>query len=125
MESLDEADFDYEASYEALVEFLYLAPVGIIKFRPDGVIEMANPAAAQLLMPLAADGDMSDLYRLLSGIAPDLRTYVERFEDDAGQIFDQMELVVPSTRTTLMLDINHATLPSAKTWASVIRLMKV
>ncbi len=106
MESLDEADFDYEASYEALVEFLYLAPVGIIKFRPDGVIEMANPAAAQLLMPLAADGDMSDLYRLLSGIAPDLRTYVERFEDDAGQIFDQMELVVPSTRTTLMLDIN-------------------
>ena len=106
MEDLDEAEFDYEASYEALVEFLYLAPVGIIKFRPDGVIEMANPAAAQLLMPLAADGDMSDLYHLLSGIAPDLRTYVDRFESDAGQIFDQMELVLPSSRATLMLDIN-------------------
>ena len=104
--SLGDADFDYEASYEALVEFLYLAPVGIIKFRPDGVIEMANPAAAQLLMPLATDGDMSDLFQLLSTTISDLRTYVERFESDAGQIFDQLELVVPSTRATLMLDIN-------------------
>ncbi len=101
-----EAPFDYAASYEALVEFLYLAPVGIIKFSPDGVIEMANPAAAQLLMPLATDGDMSDLYRLLADIAPDLRSHVERFSADAGQICDQMQLDMPSKRTRLMLDIN-------------------
>ena len=106
MDDIGDDAIDYEASYEALVEFLYLAPVGIIKFRPNGVIEMANPAAAQLLMPLALDGDMSDLYRLLAGIAPDLQTYVDRFEDDAGQIFDQMEMIVASTRATLMLDIN-------------------
>lgn len=104
-ETVDE-DQDYASAYEALVEFLYLAPVGIIKFRPDGIIEMANPTAAQLLMPLTSDGDMSDLYSLLSGLAPDLRAHVERFQEPAGQIFDQMQLVVPSTRSTLMLDIN-------------------
>lgn len=102
----DEDDFDCASAYEALVEFLYLTPVGIIKFRPDGTIDMANPTAAQLLMPLAPDGDMSDLYRLLSNIAPDLRMHVERYQPDAGQIFDQMQVLVPSTQTTLMLDIN-------------------
>ena len=60
-------------SSEALVEFLYLTPVGIIRFRPDGRVTMANPAAAQLLMPLAADADMSDLYRLFGRLLPDLR----------------------------------------------------
>ena len=99
------------ADYEALIEFLYLCPVGIVKFRPDGMIEMANPAAAQLLVPLAPDGEMSDLYLLFSTQAPDLRTHVERFEAPSGQIFDQMRLEVPglgtgASRTSMMLDIN-------------------
>lgn len=106
MSENQEGSQDYSPAYEALVEFLYLAPVGIIKFRPDGTIEMANPTAAQLLMPLTSDGDLSNLYGLLSGLAPDLRTHVERFQDPAGQIFDQMQLVVPDKRITLMLDIN-------------------
>ena len=106
MSENQEADQDYSPAYEALVEFLYLAPVGIIKFRPDGTIEMANPTAAQLLMPLTLDGDLSNLYSLLSGLAPDLRTHVERFQEPAGQIFDQMQLVIPDKRITLMLDIN-------------------
>ena len=106
MDDFEEPEIDYAASYESLVEFLYLAPVGIIKFTPTGIIEMANPAAAQLLMPLATDGDMSDLYKLLRGLAPDLPSLVERFQPDAGQICDQMQLVVEGTGNTLMLDIN-------------------
>ncbi len=102
----DEDEFDYASAYEALVEFLYLAPVGIIKFRPDGMIDMANPTAAQLLMPLADDGDMSDLYKLLKSVAPDLQEHVERYAPANGQIFDQMQLIVPITQNTLMLDIN-------------------
>ena len=99
-------NFDCAAAYEALVEFLYLAPVGIIKFLPGGTIEMANPAAAQLLMPLATDGDMSDIYALLRDLAPDLRQHVSRFEPANGQIFDQMQLAIPASGITLMLDIN-------------------
>ncbi len=102
----EEEEFDCASAYEALVEFLYLAPVGIIKFRPDGMIDMANPAAAQLLMPLADDGDMSNLYKLLTSVAPDLQEHVERYAPTNGQIFDQMQLLVPITQSTLMLDIN-------------------
>ena len=114
----DEDEFDCASAYEALVEFLYLTPVGIIKFRPDGTIDMANPTAAQLLMPLATDGDMSDLYRLLSTIAPDLQMHAKRYQPDAGQIFDQMQVLVPDTETTLMLDINKI---NAKTFMAVVQ----
>jgi diguanylate cyclase (GGDEF)-like protein/PAS domain S-box-containing protein len=100
------ASTDTGASYEALIEFLYLAPVGIIRFRPDGRIELANPAAAQLLMPLAGNAELSDLYRVLSAVLPDLRARVERFAAPAGQILDQMQLTVPGTRTVLTLGIN-------------------
>jgi len=94
------------SDYEALIEFLYLTPVGILKFRPDGTVAMANPAAAQLLMPLAGDGDLADIYRLFSRVAPDLRGRVERFRAPAGQICDQMQLPVPGTGTVLTLGIN-------------------
>ncbi len=94
------------SDYEALIEFLYLTPVGIIKFRPDGRIEMANAAAAQLLMPLAADRDLSDLYRVFSSTAPDLRARIERFQASYGQICEQVQLAVPGTRTVLTLGIN-------------------
>ena len=93
-------------AYEELLEFLYLTPVGIIKFRPDGQIELANPMAAQLLMPLSEDGDLSDLYVLLAAVAPDLRASVERFLPTAGPICDDRRLVVLCARKILTLTIN-------------------
>jgi diguanylate cyclase (GGDEF)-like protein/PAS domain S-box-containing protein len=94
------------SDYEALIEFLYLAPVGIIKFRPDGRVELANPAAAQLLLPLAAEQDMSDLYRVFCRVVPDLRARIERFQAPCGQICEQMQLAVPGSRTVLTLGVN-------------------
>jgi diguanylate cyclase (GGDEF)-like protein/PAS domain S-box-containing protein len=101
-----ETRVDPASDYEALIEFLYLTPVGIIKFRPDGKIEMANPAAAQLLMPLAAGSDLSDLYVVLSAVAPDLRQRVESFRAPAGPICDQLQMAVPGTRIVLTLGVN-------------------
>ncbi len=99
-------DASSDPDYEALLEFLYLTPVGIVKFRPDGRIEMANAMAAQLLMPLAADRDMSDLYRVLSRLSPDLRARIERFHPPCGQICAQLQLPVPGSRNVLTLGIN-------------------
>ena len=44
---------------------------GLPAFLQGGPI--GRTAAAQLLMPLADDGDMSDLYKLLGSVAPDLQ----------------------------------------------------
>lgn len=99
--------------YEALVEFLYLTPVGIMKFSPDGQIELANPVAAQLLMPLAADFDLSNMYALFAQAVPDLRQRVEGFEAVAGQVLETKQLCIPGMRTVLTLTVdkvNHGTL---------------
>ena len=50
-----------EEDYEALIQFLYLAPIGLMQTRMDGEILMVNPLCAQLLMPLACDGELSNL----------------------------------------------------------------
>jgi diguanylate cyclase (GGDEF)-like protein/PAS domain S-box-containing protein len=90
---------------ETLLEFLYLTPVGIVKFRLDGTIDIANPVAAALLMPLAPNPEMSDLYRVLSAVAPDLRDRVEGFLAPAGSICDQLQMAVPHSPTVLTLSI--------------------
>jgi diguanylate cyclase (GGDEF)-like protein/PAS domain S-box-containing protein len=97
---------DAPSAFEALLEFMYLAPVGIIKFRPDGRINMVNATAAQLLMPLSRQADMSDLFELLADLAPDLRRRVERFRAPVGQICDQRQLPLPGACTVLTLSIN-------------------
>lgn len=89
-----------------MIEFLYLTPVGIIKFRPDGHIEMVNPVAAQLLMPLATAGDMSNLFDLFGAMAPGLRSRISAFQPVAGPICDQMQLQTPRSAQVLTLSIN-------------------
>ncbi len=107
-----------DASYETLIEFLYLVPIGIVKFGPDGTIEMANPAAATLLMPLSRDGGMTNLFALLGSAAPDLRDHVRRFGEPAGRILDQVTISVDAARATLMLDVSKI---NAATFMAVLQ----
>lgn len=60
--------------YEALIQFLYRAPIGLVQTAMDGEIAMINPMAAQLLMPIAAEGNLENLFDVLAATAPDLRT---------------------------------------------------
>ena len=61
---------------EALMEFLYQVPIGLVQTTPDGQITMINPMLAQLLMPLAPQGELSNLFDVLQGVAPQLRQLV-------------------------------------------------
>ena len=61
------------AEYEALIQFLYLAPVGLVQLDADGEIAMINPIAAQLLMPHSRNGGLDNLFVALEDVAPDLR----------------------------------------------------
>ncbi len=92
--------------YESLLEFLYLTPVGLIKFRPNGVVWMVNPEAARLLMPLAREAEMSDIYRLFGDLAPDLKDVVNAFPGDSGAICEQRRLSARGTGTTLALSVH-------------------
>ena len=86
------ATLDEAAEYEALLQFLYLAPVGLVQTSLDGEIEFINPLSAQLLMPLARDGALNNLFIALENVAPDLRHLAARFEAPQGRICDAMPL---------------------------------
>jgi hypothetical protein len=67
-------------AYEALVQFLYRAPIGLVQTSLDGTVDMLNPMSSSLLMPLVRDGSMDNLFTVLQGVAPQLRELAESFE---------------------------------------------
>ena len=69
-------------AYEALIQFLYQAPIGLLQIRPDGTVTMMNPRSAQLLMPLARQGNLDNLFEVLDEVAPDLRAMADAAGDD-------------------------------------------
>jgi diguanylate cyclase (GGDEF)-like protein/PAS domain S-box-containing protein len=83
-----------EEEYEALLQFLYLVPVGVVQFAPDGTISMLNPLCAQLLMPLSSDGGLDNLFTALEQVAPELRYMVGNFTVAHGTICDSHRVMV-------------------------------
>lgn len=85
---------DQETEYEALLQLLYLAPVGLVQILPDGEIVLINSFSAQLLMPLSRDGTLSNLFTVLENVAPDLRHLVTRFAAQRGCICHDLRMQV-------------------------------
>jgi len=71
-------------AYEALVQFLYRAPIGLVQASLDGTVDMLNPMSSSLLMPLARDGSLDNLFTVLHGVAPQLRGMVEALDPPSG-----------------------------------------
>jgi diguanylate cyclase (GGDEF)-like protein/PAS domain S-box-containing protein len=78
--------------HEALLHFLYIAPVGLVQASLDGEIAMINPISAQLLLPLARDGELTNLLTILEDVAPELRAIVSAFEPSHGMICNGMKI---------------------------------
>jgi diguanylate cyclase (GGDEF)-like protein/PAS domain S-box-containing protein len=80
---------------EALLQFLYLSPIGVLRFDYWGRIDMANPAAARLLVPLAPGGAFDDFFELFETVAPELQVMVRKFTASAGMVCDQHRVFLP------------------------------
>lgn len=83
-----------DEDYEALIQFLYLAPVGLTQASMDGEIVMINPISAQLLMPLSPKGDLTNLFAALEGVAPELRHLCSSFAQPYGKVCDALRIQV-------------------------------
>ncbi|RNF28767.1 diguanylate cyclase [Massilia aurea] len=81
-------------AYETLVQFLYRAPIGLAQTTLDGTVEMLNPMASSLLMPLATDAGLDNLFDLLAPVAPQLPAMVEAFIEPSGMICEGLRLPV-------------------------------
>ena len=75
-----------------LLEFLYLMPIGVIKFRGDGSVEMLNAMASRLLMPLVDDVRFDNIYTILHLLCPDMADKVAGFTSPAGLVIDQFRI---------------------------------
>jgi signal transduction histidine kinase len=87
-------DDDISAEHETLMQFTYMAPIGLAQIDNHGNVEMANPKAAQLLMPIVPDGDLSNLFTVLAGVAPELQAMVDRFSAAEGSICEDLRMFV-------------------------------
>lgn len=97
-----------QAEYEALLQFLYLAPIGVAQIDAGGEVLMANPVCAQLLMPLARDGALDNLFVALEGVCPDLRHRVADFSPPQGSVCDAqlLRLTLPEGGGTQTLSLS-------------------
>lgn len=100
---------------QALLEFLHLAPVGLLRMRTSGEILMMNPVAAQLLGHLGFGVGAPNLLRMLDPVTPDLRTLLHVFKGSSGVVFEQYRVTLPEgdhPRRPLALGLTGLMLPS-------------
>ncbi len=85
--------------YEALIQFLHLAPVGLAQTSLDGEIALINSVSAQLLMPLSRYGSLSNLFTALESVAPELRHLAASFEQPHGMVWRRVANPVKCRRS--------------------------
>jgi diguanylate cyclase (GGDEF)-like protein len=81
--------------YETLMQFLYRAPVGLVQMSSAGAVEMMNPTSSRLLMPLAPNGDLENLFSVLEPIAPQLRMMALEFAEPSGIVCESLRIQCP------------------------------
>ena len=92
--ALSETDSD---AHEALLQFLYMAPVGLVQVAPGGAVELMNPMAASLLMALAPSATLDNLFEALAVAAPGLQDRVDAFSGAFGSVCEPLRIAVPTS----------------------------
>ncbi len=89
-----------------LLQFLYQTPYGVISADLSGNIDLMNAFASQLLMPIAAQIDFSQLYSILDALQPDLSTTAQQFAGNSGKIIDSKRFPIePPNGDTHWVDV--------------------
>jgi diguanylate cyclase (GGDEF)-like protein/PAS domain S-box-containing protein len=83
-----------DAEQEVLLSFFYMCPVGILQIDGKGAVQLLNPMAAQLLMPVGRTPVIGNLFDTLERCAPDLRNLVSSYAQLRGRICSSRRLLV-------------------------------
>jgi EAL domain-containing protein (putative c-di-GMP-specific phosphodiesterase class I) len=94
---------------EELLQFIYLMPLGVIKFGADGGVELMNPMASQMLLPLVAEMSLDNLFQAMRSLCPELGDAVGAFQGESGSILDQrrIDACVGHRHVTLSLTVTR------------------
>jgi diguanylate cyclase (GGDEF)-like protein len=86
------SSINHHDAYEALVQFLYRAPIGLVQIDWAGSVELLNPMASNLLMPLVGSDGLDNLYTVLQAHAPELAAMAAAFDEPSGVICDALRV---------------------------------
>jgi len=90
--------------YAGLLQFIHMAPVGLIQADREGRIHLMNPMAMQLLAPLIQTVGMTkvaqrdeplQLFEILNVASSDLHTLFKVFSGHSGTIVNNYQLQLP------------------------------
>lgn len=103
-----------------LLELLYLVPIGVIQFGPDGAVELINAKASQLLLPLLSEPSLDNLFDALRELVPELREQVGSFRSERGTILDQRHIKGVTAKRPVVLSLT-VTRVRRSTFVAVLR----
>ena len=109
--------------YETLLQFLYRTPVGLMQTASNGDVEMLNPMASQLLMPLARHGNLDNLFTVLAPYAPQLQQMIRDFTPASGIICEAVRVELgsglPHERSPTVLALSVLKVDSSRLMVSL------
>lgn len=109
--------------YETLLQFLYRTPVGLMQTASNGDVEMLNPMASRLLMPLARHGNLDNLFTVLSPYAPQLQQMIRDFTPASGIICEAVRVELgsglPHERSPTVLALSVLKVDSSRLMVSL------
>ncbi len=83
--------------YEHLMAYLYQSAIGLVQTNLQGEVQLINPVAVNLLMPLARQGDFLDnLFTTLDPYVPDLPRLAAGFTPAAGTLLKSHRIALPT-----------------------------
>ncbi len=83
-----------DQEYASLMQFLYMAPIGLAETDIAGDFQIMNPLAVSLLQPLTQGQSVTNLFETLASVAPDLRERAENFHAPFGKICEDFQMQV-------------------------------
>ena len=92
MNAVNAPQINHTDAYEALVQFLYRAPIGLVQIDWAGAVELLNPMASNLLMPLVGSDGLDNLYTVMQAHAPELAAMAAAFDEPSGVICDALRV---------------------------------
>lgn len=109
--------------YETLLQFLYRTPVGLMQTAGNGDVEMLNPMASRLLMPLARQGNLDNLFTVMAPYAPQLQQMIRDFAPASGIVCEAVKVELgaglPHERSSTVLALSVLKVDSTRLMISL------
>ena len=93
------SDSELRLEYSALLQFLHLAPIGLVRARFSGEIVLMNPMASQLLSTIGMHDVEFNIFDIFDKVSKDVRMLVQEFPNSKDVILcEDFQLLLPENK---------------------------